>query len=36
MGRTLRHPNIVPIYEVDADARPCYLVMEFIEGGNSA
>jgi serine/threonine-protein kinase len=34
MGRALRHPNIVPIYEVSADSRSCYLVMEFIEGGN--
>lgn len=34
MGRTLRHPNIVPIYEVASEAHQCYLVMEFIEGHN--
>lgn len=33
MGQTLRHPNIVPIYEVHR-GRDHYLVMEFVEGGN--
>ncbi|HTN77390.1 MAG TPA: serine/threonine-protein kinase, partial [Pirellulaceae bacterium] len=32
MGATLRHPNIVPIYEVHADRRQPFLVMEFVEG----
>ena len=30
----LRHPNIVPIYDVASDGRSHYLVMEFIEGWN--
>lgn len=34
MGRTLRHPNIVPIYEVASRGRDHFLVMEFVEGGN--
>ncbi len=34
MGITLRHPNIVPIYEVANETIYCYLVMEFIEGYN--
>ena len=33
MGQTLRHPNIVPIYEVHR-GRDHFLVMEFVEGGN--
>ncbi len=32
MGSTLRHPNIVPIYEVHNDRRQPFLVMEFVEG----
>lgn len=32
MGATLRHPNIVPIYEVHNERRQPYLVLEFIEG----
>lgn len=32
MGSTLRHPNIVPIYEVHADRRQPFLVLEFVEG----
>ena len=34
MGCTLRHPNIVPIYEAVAESGACYIVMEFIEGQN--
>src|SRR5271157_446992 len=34
LGLTLRHPNIVPIYDVASDGRSHYLVMEFIEGWN--
>lgn len=33
-GRTLRHPNIVPIFEVVSSGRDHYLVMEFVEGHN--
>jgi len=32
VGCALRHPNIVPIYEVVSDRRTHFLVMEFIEG----
>ena len=32
MGRTLRHPNIVPIYEVCSKKDTHFLVMEFVEG----
>jgi eukaryotic-like serine/threonine-protein kinase len=34
MGRTLRHPNIVPVYEVASQGPSHYLVMEFVEGRN--
>ena len=34
LGRTLRHENIVPIFEVHSEGRTHYLVMEFVEGGN--
>jgi serine/threonine-protein kinase len=33
IGMTLRHPNIVPIYEVMSQPSPT-LVMEFVEGSN--
>lgn len=34
MGAKLRHPNIVPIYDVSSERRTHFLVMEFIEGQN--
>ena len=34
MGVSLRHPNIVPIYEAVSKGNQHYLVMEFVEGGN--
>ena len=34
VGCTLRHPNIVPIYEVYSEGRMHFLVMEFVEGRN--
>jgi len=34
MGMSLRHPNIVPIYEVGTEGQTPYLVIEFIEGRN--
>jgi serine/threonine-protein kinase len=34
MGQALRHPNIVPIFEVKSDSHHSYFVMEFIEGQN--
>lgn len=34
MGRTLRHPSIVPIYEVFSSGNAHFLVMEFVEGHN--
>jgi serine/threonine-protein kinase len=34
IGSRLRHPNIVPIYEVSSDPSAPYLVMEFVEGQN--
>ena len=34
VGLTLRHPNIVPIYEVVSEGHTHYLVMEFVEGQN--
>ncbi len=34
MGKLLRHPNIVPIFEVAKENRTLYMVMEFVEGSN--
>jgi len=34
LGMTLRHPNIVPIYEVYSRDATHFLVMEFVEGRN--
>lgn len=34
VGCALRHPNIVPIYDVISNRRTHFLVMEFIEGRN--
>ena len=34
MGAELRHPNIVPIYDVFSHKRLHFLVMEFVEGQN--
>ena len=34
MGATLRHPNIVPIYEVESHGDAQYIVMDFVEGRN--
>lgn len=34
IGSTLRHPNVVPIYEVSSNPNAPYLVMEFVEGRN--
>ncbi|MBN1910978.1 MAG: protein kinase [Pirellulales bacterium] len=34
LGKSLRHPNIVPIYEVVSEGDTHFLVMEFVEGRN--
>lgn len=34
IGAGLRHPNVVPIYEVSSNTKAPYLVMEFVEGRN--
>lgn len=34
LGKTLKHENIVPIYEVSQDGDEHFLSMEFVEGGN--
>ena len=34
MVMKLRHPNIVPIHEVDAERGRSYMVMDFVEGQN--
>lgn len=31
---TLRHPNIVPIHEVETEKGRCFMVMDFVEGQN--
>jgi eukaryotic-like serine/threonine-protein kinase len=30
---TLKHPNVVPVFEADEDAGQSYLVFEYVEGG---
>jgi eukaryotic-like serine/threonine-protein kinase len=32
VGLSLRHPNIVPVYDVVSDRKMHYMVMEFVEG----
>ena len=32
VGLELRHPNVVPIYEIEGDPRNPFMVMEFVEG----
>jgi eukaryotic-like serine/threonine-protein kinase len=34
LGKTLRHENIVPIYEIGEEDGQHYFTMEFVEGGN--
>lgn len=34
LGRRLKHPNIVPIFETGSEGRHHYITMEFVEGGN--
>lgn len=34
IGKRLKHPNIVPIYEVGQEGNHHYITMDFIEGGN--
>ncbi len=34
MGKSLRHPNIVPIYDVVSQGTTHFIVMEFVEGHN--
>jgi serine/threonine-protein kinase len=34
LGLTLRHENIVPIYDVVSDGKTYFMVMEFVEGWN--
>ena len=34
VGCSLRHPNIVPIYDVISEGKTHFLVMEFVEGRN--
>ncbi len=34
VGCSLRHPNIVPIYEVVSEGKMHFIVMEFVEGWN--
>lgn len=34
LGKRLKHPNIVPIFEVGQSGRKHFITMEFVEGGN--
>ncbi|MCA9008139.1 MAG: protein kinase [Planctomycetaceae bacterium] len=34
IGKRLKHPNIVPIYETGEQGRYKFITMEFVEGGN--
>lgn len=34
LGMMLRHPNIVPTYEIDTDPNSPFFVMDFVEGQN--
>ncbi len=34
IGKRLRHPNIVPIFETGNQGKHHYITMEFVEGGN--
>ncbi|WP_437203448.1 serine/threonine-protein kinase [Planctomicrobium sp. SH664] len=34
IGRRLKHPNIVPIFDVGVEGKIHYMTMEFVEGGN--
>lgn len=34
VGKKLKHPNIVPIYDVNSQDNFHYITMEFVEGGN--
>ncbi|SFI38043.1 serine/threonine protein kinase [Planctomicrobium piriforme] len=34
LGKRLKHPNIVPIFDVGSSGKFHYITMEFVEGGN--
>jgi len=34
LGKRLKHPNIVPVFEVGMAGKQHYITMEFVEGGN--